>query len=111
MPRTKTQNPKGLRGNNPFFYYAWVGDTELFELFFKEAEDRNPRGGNDWTPLHGAACNGHLDIIKKLVESPLIDDKRPLTTDDKTPLWMAREGGSWSPNRQAIIDLLEPFEP
>ena len=86
MPRTKTQNPKGLRGNNPFFYYAWVGDTELFELFFKEAEDKNPRGGNDWTPLHGAACNGHLDIIKKLVESPLIDDKRPLTTDDKTPL-------------------------
>ena len=80
MPRTKTQK------NNPLFYSAWVADTELFELFFKEAEDKNPRGGNDWTPLHGAACNGHLDIIKKLVESPLIDDKRPLTTDDKTPL-------------------------
>ena len=103
-------NPIVLRKyNTSFHYFAFHGCTELFELFFEEAEDKNPRGVNDWTPLHGAALNGHLDICKMIVDN--IEDKRPLTIDGKTPLQLARISWIQSPNRQAIIDLLEPFEP
>ena len=113
LRHAKDKNPKGIRGDNPLFYSAWQGETELFELFFEEAEDKNPRGVNDWTPLHGAALNGHLDICKMIVDN--IENKRPLTgamcnyRNGATPLQLAGEISS--PNHQAIIDLLEPFEP
>ena len=103
------KNPKAVNGSTPLYHFACQGDTELFELFFEEAEDKNPRGFDDWTPLHGAALNGHLDICKMIVDN--IEDKRPLTIDGKTPLQLARISWIQSPNRQAIIDLLEPFEP
>ena len=103
------KNPKAVNGSTLLHYFAGEGDTELFELFFEEAEDKNPRARFDWTPLHVAAFNVHLDICKMIVDN--IEDKRPLTIDGKTPLQLARISWIQSPNRQAIIDLLEPFEP
>ena len=108
LRHAKDKSPKGVRGNTPLHYFATQGDTELFELFFKEAEDKSPKGMYDWTPLHAAAMLGHLDICQMIVDK--VEDKRPLDSSGKTPLQLARERRSGA-NMQAIIDLLEPFEP
>ena len=109
LRHANNKNPKAVIGSTLLHYFAGEGDTELFELFFEEAEDKNPRARFDWTPLHVAAFNVHLDICKMIVDN--IEDKRPLDIDGKTPLQLARISWIQSPNRQAIIDLLEPFEP
>ena len=109
LRHAKDKNPKSVRGNTLLHYFAIIGDTELFELFFKDAEDKNPRATYDWTPLHEAASFGRLDICQMIVDN--VEDKRPLDSSGKTPLQLARISWIQSPNRQAIIDLLEPFEP
>ena len=115
LRHAKDKNPKSVRGNTLLHEFAIIGDTELFELFFEEAEDKNPRGFGDRTPLHHAASYGRLDICQMIVDN--VEDKRPLDSSGTTPLHWARMSSSivtdmsYNPNRQAIIDLLEPFEP
>ena len=106
-PKYHPKSHKITKGDTLLHYFAIIGDTELFELFFEQAEDKNPKSTyHDFTPLHEAAMYGHLDICKMIVDK--VEDKRPLDSSGKTPLQLSRGA---SRNRQAIRDLLKPFEP
>ena len=47
-------------------------------------ENVNPRNSYGVTPLHWAACGGHLDIYIFIAER--LDDKNPSTNDGKKPI-------------------------
>ncbi len=43
------------------------------------------------TPLHIAAYNGHLDVVKYI--AGYLEDKNPVTNDGSTPLSLAEVAG------------------
>ena len=105
LRHARDKNPKGVRGYTPLHYFAWRGDIRLFELFFKEAEDKNPKEFiNDRTPLHAAAGSGHLAICHMIVDK--VEDKRPLDSSGKT--WQG--SGQEQTGRPSLIcwNLLSP---
>ena len=56
-----------------------------------EVEDKNPKGQFGKTPLHVAAENGNLPIVRMIMDQ--IKDKNPLDQDEVTPLHLAAENG------------------
>ena len=72
-----------------FFMAALKGEFELAAQMVKKGADVNKTG---WTPLHYAASNGHVAVIKLLLENhAYIDAESPNGT---TPLMMASMYGS-----------------
>ena len=60
----------------------------------KLLQDKNPSDDHGDTPLHRAAKNGHIDIVKYLVQ--FVDNKHPKTGSHwnyKTPLDYAKAEG------------------
>jgi ankyrin repeat protein len=54
-------------------------------LILQYAKDKNPAAKNGTTPLHTAAGNGYLEIVKLLIE--YAEDKNPANkVDGKTGL-------------------------
>jgi len=55
------------------------------------------------TPLHAAVQNGHLEVVKKLLDNPMI---KPNQVNDKglTPLFIAS-----AKNQEIFFTLLEKF--
>ena len=76
LRHAKDKNPKGLRIKPPFSILPGWGTQSFLSSFSKKQRTGTP----------GVVMTGHRSMGQKLVESPIIDNKRPLTTDDKTPL-------------------------
>ena len=76
-------------GESPLMLAALKGEARLAETMVLQGADVNKTG---WTPLHYAASNGHVAIIKLLLENhAYIDAESPNGT---TPLMMASLYGS-----------------
>lgn len=77
---------------------ALKGETDLVKKLIARDADVNKPG---WAPLHYAATNGHVDIMRLLLEHhAFIDAESPNKT---TPLMMAAHYGS----REAVKLLLD----
>ena len=59
----------------------------------------NPNDNFGWTPLHFAACNGHLELCEFISER--IEDLNPCTNSGKTPIYFANKR-----NHRAIVSIL-----
>jgi len=76
-------------GESPLMLSALKGDLELATQMVKKGADVNKTG---WTPLHYAASNGNVSVIKLLIENyAYIDAESPNGT---TPLMMASMYGT-----------------
>lgn len=82
-------NTLNVLGESPLMLAALKGELELATQMVKKGADVNKTG---WTPLHYAASNGHVSVIKLLLENhAYIDAESPNGT---TPLMMASMYGS-----------------
>jgi ankyrin repeat protein len=96
-PNTKVEVRNAV-DESPLMLAALNNDLELARLLIKNNADVNKPG---WTALHYAATNGHVDVIRLLLdENAYIDAASPNGT---TPLMMAAHYGSPS----AVKLLLE----
>lgn len=78
-----------LQDESPLMLAALQGMTDICEQLIAKDADVNKPG---WTPLHYAATNGHLAVIKLLLEEhAYIDAASPNGT---TPLMMAAKYGT-----------------
>ena len=85
-------------GESPLMLAALSGQLTLSEKLVKKGADVNKTG---WTPLHYAASNGHVEVIKLLLENhAYIDAESP---NGSTPLMMASMYG----NQQSVKLLLD----
>lgn len=85
-------------GESPLMLSALKGHLELSEKLVKKGADVNKTG---WTPLHYAASNGQVEVIKLLLENhAYIDAESP---NGSTPLMMASMYG----NPQSVKLLLD----
>ncbi len=83
---------------SPLMLAALKGEIELCQLMVRQGADVNKPG---WAPLHYAATNGHLAVMRLLLEeNAYIDAASPNNT---TPLMMAAHYGTPS----AVKLLLE----
>jgi ankyrin repeat protein len=57
----------------------------------EKLEDKNPAMNDGWTPLHRAAYDGHLEVVKYIAEH--LEDKNPAADDGWTPLHIAAQEG------------------
>ena len=82
-------NTLNVLGESPLMLAALKGELELAAQMVKKGADVNKTG---WTPLHYAASNGHVAVVKLLLENyAYIDAESPNGT---TPLMMASMYGS-----------------
>jgi ankyrin repeat protein len=85
-------------GESPLMLSALKGHLALSEKLVKKGADVNKTG---WTPLHYAASNGQVEVIKLLLENhAYIDAESP---NGSTPLMMASMYG----NPQSVKLLLD----
>ena len=85
-------------GESPLMLAALKGQLEIAGKLVKKGADVNKSG---WTPLHYAASNGHVEVIKLLLENhAYIDAESP---NGSTPLMMASMYG----NPQSVKLLLD----
>ena len=85
-------------GESPLMLAALSGQLALSEKLVKKGADVNKTG---WTPLHYAASNGHVEVIKLLLENyAYIDAESP---NGSTPLMMASMYG----NKESVKLLLD----
>jgi len=69
------------------------------ELLARDSSLVNTRGGGNATPLHGAAFNGHVEVVKILLQNG--GDVRAMTNNMETPAhWAAALG------RKAVMEVL-----
>ena len=72
-------------GSKAFFTMATLLMPLLENVLIQGATDKNPAhcaGG--WTPLHFAAFEGHIQVIKA-IHNHVTGDKNPKNDDGKTP--------------------------
>lgn len=82
-------NALNTQGESPLMLAALKGQLDLASQMVQKGADINKTG---WTPLHYAASNGHLPVIRLLIEnSAYIDAESP---NGSTPLMMASMYGS-----------------
>ena len=73
-----------------------------------KTEDKNPPSVfNGFTPLHGAAKNGHLDVCKLIMKN--IDDKNPRSHSGKTPLSLAVKNKHFKTSNYIFFKMLIDF--
>ena len=91
-------NASNALGESPLMLAALSGQLGLVTKLVANGADVNKTG---WTPLHYAASNGHVEVIKLLLENhAYIDAESP---NQSTPLMMASMYG----NPQSVKLLLE----
>ena len=64
--------------------------------------NKNPLNNNEETPMHYAALQGQLEIVKFLITK--VTNLEPKDKFGKTPLDRARQGG-----HQDIVDFLQKY--
>ena len=75
---------------SPLQIGAAVGNISICENI-AHLENKNPADNEGLTPLHFAASNGHMNIVKYIAEH--LEDKNPSTNDGWTPLHSAAYDG------------------
>ncbi len=96
-PQTKSE-VRNTADESPLMLAALAGDVKMCRMLIEKDADVNKSG---WTPLHYAATNGHLDVMRLLLdENAYIDAASPNGT---TPLMMAARYGT----PEAVKLLLE----
>lgn len=78
-----------LQDESPLMLAALQGLTEICEQLIAKEADVNKPG---WTPLHYAATNGHLPVMKLLLEHHAYMDAA--SPNGTTPLMMAAQYGT-----------------
>jgi ankyrin repeat protein len=87
-PKTDVE-PRTAQDESPLMIASLRGETGLVTRLIERGADVNKPG---WTPLHYAATNGHLAIMRLLLEKyAYIDAAAP---NGSTPLMMAAQFGS-----------------
>jgi len=95
---TCPEKPRGV----PLYYAAKFGFRDLAEHLIAENPGHiNARGGFYDTPMHAAACAGHINILSLLLEHGADVDVRDKTGE--TPLLRA----SWAGKREAGWYLID----
>ena len=92
----------------PFHYATESGLTNVLQTHHWKYWQQNPAASNGCTPLQLAAKNGHLEIVKLIVETGV--DKNSLF-DGKTALDLVRESNNTaslfvSKNNSPFYELL-----
>ena len=72
---------------------------ETAKLLLEQKAENSPKQTGGYTPLHSAAANGNLALVKLLLESGA--DSKSLSDDGRSPLDFARER-----NREGVVDYL-----
>jgi ankyrin repeat protein len=76
----------------PLVQAATDGDLDGVLFLLSDGEDPNlARADNGWTPIMGAAFNGHFDVAVALIEAGAIIDRG--ANDQWTPLMIASQNG------------------
>eukprot|EP00639_Heterosigma_akashiwo_P026628 CAMPEP_0194694892 /NCGR_PEP_ID=MMETSP0295-20121207/21576_1 /TAXON_ID=39354 /ORGANISM="Heterosigma akashiwo, Strain CCMP2393" /LENGTH=147 /DNA_ID=CAMNT_0039586409 /DNA_START=62 /DNA_END=503 /DNA_ORIENTATION=- len=57
-----------LTGNSLLHWAAWKGQRNIADYLLEQGADKGMTGYNSYTPLHLAAENGHLNVVKMMVE-------------------------------------------
>ncbi len=97
-------NILNLTGESPLMLASLKGDLDLATQMVKKGADVNKTG---WTPLHYAASNGHVEVIKLLLENyAYIDAESPNGT---TPLMMASLYGSVEAVKLLVEEGADPL--
>lgn len=90
-------------GSNALMYAALHGELALVQAMVARKAEVNKTG---WTPLHFAAANGHVEVIRFLLEQhAYIDAESPNGT---TPLMMAARQAQLSAARLLIAEGADP---
>lgn len=66
------------------------GATEVVEFFLEKGADPSVTNHFGWTPLHGAAANGHLECVRLLLEKGA--SPSPISDTGKTPRDFVHDG-------------------
>jgi uncharacterized protein len=97
-------NKLSAQGESPLMLAAIKGELALAEVLIKNGADVNKTG---WTPLHYAASNAHLPVIRLLLENhAYIDAESPNNT---TPLMMASMYGNAAAVQLLIDEGADPM--
>ena len=64
---------------------------DICELIILNADNKNPKDADGWTPLHEAAKRGYANIVRLIMDNVVI--KNPHGKRDLTPLHEAARGG------------------
>jgi uncharacterized protein len=76
-------------GKQQFFKFAVEnGDTKNVDMLIKDGVDVNTKGYYAETPLYIAACHGHTEIVRMLIENGAYLNART-DYDDATPVYIA----------------------
>ena len=65
------------------------GHVQVCQLIFNYITDFLPQDNYGFTPLHEAAAEGHVEVIKLFLENPKVVDKNPGNLSGQTPLHLA----------------------
>ena len=76
--RGKTINNEGIVNLVPLWRAAYSGDLAIVKTRLEAGVNPNETGFYG-SSIEGAAKNGHLEIIKLLVEHPLVNKKKNLS--------------------------------
>ena len=97
-------NALNAQGESPLMLASLKGQLELVEYMVKKGADVNKPG---WTPLHYAATNSHLSVIRLLLENhAYIDAESP---NGSTPLMMASMYGSLAAVKLLLDEGADPL--
>jgi ankyrin repeat protein len=102
-PRTEVES-LNRADESPLMAAALAGQLELCRKLIARGAAVNKTG---WTPLHYAATNGHVEVMRLLLEEyAFIDAESPNKT---TPLMMAARYGSVDAARLLLQEGAEPL--
>ena len=102
-PKTDVE-PRTAQDESPLMIAALKGETDLVARLIQRGADVNKPG---WTPLHYAATNGHLAIIRLLLDKyAYIDAEAP---NGSTPLMMAAQFGPPAAVRLLLDEGADPL--
>lgn len=77
-------------GCHELYEAAVFGDINAVDFFLEQGVDPSITNNFGWTPLHGAAANGHYEIVKRLIRKGV--NISPLSDTYETPLSLTQNG-------------------
>lgn len=81
-------------GTNALYYVAGEGHLDFLQMFISRGRGLvNSTSNYGRTPLHIAAENGHVDVVRWLVENTDADINHHANKFNITPLYLAAKGG------------------